>query len=260
MAATQATVSDHRTANAYLGRKDDRPLPSGHHTRLQRRPDGAIAVRLHATDVVTYLPNGTYRLDSGGWRTVTTKARIAEYAPVHIGQKAGVWTLYACPGWMPQWANAYPYADGIVVDSEGMPVSGMPSARTVAASARTTARMTARIRAYVRGYMAAFRAGMPLPGLGDCLYCQMDANGPSGDTGHLISHMTERYYVPSLAVNALVTRGYPYPAIQLGISADGTTMGGPNRYHPIETNGIPDSVSRAITRYLKSALLPDVAR
>ena len=40
------------------------------HTRLQKR-GRAFAVCLHNTDVVMIRPDGTYRLNSGGWRTTT---------------------------------------------------------------------------------------------------------------------------------------------------------------------------------------------
>ena len=41
------------------------------HTRLQER-GRAFAVRYHNTDVVMIRPDGTYRLNTGGWRTPTT--------------------------------------------------------------------------------------------------------------------------------------------------------------------------------------------
>lgn len=44
-------------------------------------------VRLHQTDVVTYLPHGDIEVATGGWRTVTTKRRIEDYTP------ADVWVL-----------------------------------------------------------------------------------------------------------------------------------------------------------------------
>jgi len=40
-----------------------------------------VAIRLHDTNIVTYLENGKIRLDNGGWETVTTKERINRYLP-----------------------------------------------------------------------------------------------------------------------------------------------------------------------------------
>jgi hypothetical protein len=40
-----------------------------------------IAVTLHRTDVVQLYPDGSVRLSTGGWNTVTTRTRINEYNP-----------------------------------------------------------------------------------------------------------------------------------------------------------------------------------
>lgn len=42
---------------------------------------GPIAIRFHATRILTYSPEGWVTLNSGGWRTVTTKQRINEFLP-----------------------------------------------------------------------------------------------------------------------------------------------------------------------------------
>lgn len=58
--------------------------PLGGNTRLHKRGDN-YAVCLYGTDVVTFLPDGRIVLDSGRWRTVTTQARIHEFAaPVRV--------------------------------------------------------------------------------------------------------------------------------------------------------------------------------
>ncbi len=66
----------------------------GNNTYLQRRPGGEIAVRLHRTDIVTYRPDGSVILDSGGWRTVTTKARINQYMPAECSLYQRDWEWY----------------------------------------------------------------------------------------------------------------------------------------------------------------------
>lgn len=48
---------------------------------LNRRDDKTIAVTLHSTDVVTAHEDGTLTLNSGGWRTITTKDRINAWLP-----------------------------------------------------------------------------------------------------------------------------------------------------------------------------------
>ena len=55
-------------------------------------PDGRKAYRLHDTDIVTYMPDGTIVLNTGGWDTMTTRARMSEYLPdgVEIWRRKGM--------------------------------------------------------------------------------------------------------------------------------------------------------------------------
>jgi hypothetical protein len=58
---------------------------------------GYIGLRLHGTIIVSYHPDQT-KVFTGGWRTVTTKARINDYLPAgRICQKAGTWYWCALP-------------------------------------------------------------------------------------------------------------------------------------------------------------------
>ena len=50
-----------------------------------------VAVKLHKTEVVGLYADGSVVLNSGGWRTVTTKARMNEYAPCRVYSKKHVW-------------------------------------------------------------------------------------------------------------------------------------------------------------------------
>lgn len=50
-------------------------------TLLIQHQDGSIALRYHQTDVVTAYPDGTVKLDNGGFQTNTTKERINRYLP-----------------------------------------------------------------------------------------------------------------------------------------------------------------------------------
>jgi hypothetical protein len=48
-------------------------------TRLTEYVDGRRTLRLHATDIITWKPDGKIILNSGGWRTHTTKERLNAY-------------------------------------------------------------------------------------------------------------------------------------------------------------------------------------
>lgn len=58
----------------FMGSKYDRPYGRGRATRVIRTADG-VGIKYHNTIVVEYLAKGV-KLDSGGYRTLTTKSRI----------------------------------------------------------------------------------------------------------------------------------------------------------------------------------------
>ena len=60
-------------------------------TTLHRIDADSIAVQLHATNVVTYHRDGRIILNTGGWRTSTTKTRLNDYSPARISQRKGEW-------------------------------------------------------------------------------------------------------------------------------------------------------------------------
>jgi hypothetical protein len=62
-------------------------------TRLQRIDDDTIALVLHQTAVVSYHRDGSMTIYGGGWNTVTTKRRIADYSPVRVSTVNGAWIL-----------------------------------------------------------------------------------------------------------------------------------------------------------------------
>jgi hypothetical protein len=169
--------------------------------------------------------------------------------------------------------NRIPFYDGVVIDSEGytprLREKG-PSPAKLRRHEAAVAKLKKRIDKYVDGFIAELKKGtMPMPSEGDCWYCSMfNATPPNtdatrlykrgttvepGDTmgnEHLLSHMEERYYVPSLAVNALRERGYKDigVAVWLDMDMDAKTMGKPRGHY--------DSVRRDIRRYLSKRLIP----
>jgi hypothetical protein len=61
-------------------------------TRLTIYANGDKVLRLHSTDIITWIGNKII-LNSGGWRTTTTKSRMNEFLPkdIKIFQKEGDW-------------------------------------------------------------------------------------------------------------------------------------------------------------------------
>ena len=48
----------------------------GNNTYLESGDDGAVHLKLHSTRIISWNADGTVKVNSGGWRTVTTKARL----------------------------------------------------------------------------------------------------------------------------------------------------------------------------------------
>lgn len=158
--------------------------------------------------------------------------------------------------------NRVPFYDGIMVDTNGYAIRPPKAlARKLAAHERKVERMQKRIDRYIEGFIEALKKGMGMPSGGDCWYCSMrtniDGNVGEGKTlgdvsgaDHLLSHMSEGYYVPSLVVNALRERGYKDVGIYmwLDMDADTETMGKPD--------GRYDNVKRDLRSYMRKRLIP----
>jgi hypothetical protein len=65
----------------------------GNNTYAEIEYDNSVSIRLHGTTVVRFYPNGTVKLNSGGWHTNTTKDRINKYSPVKVYQQKYEWYL-----------------------------------------------------------------------------------------------------------------------------------------------------------------------
>ena len=197
-------------ATQFLGQgRDKSSRPFANNTRIETRQDG-IAIKLHATDIATILPDDGVTLRDGGWRTVTTKDRMTNSLPQgwRLYSHKGEWYL-TFGGWEGDLLS-HLYKDGVTVWPDGrIKGQGTESDKTKQAKLRK------RILAYSRTFAAKVVAGdVPLPGAGDCWYCGMhtvEDGKPLGDSfhnvDHLMAHMTESYFVPSLVFNAFESRG-----------------------------------------------------
>jgi len=195
-------------------------------TYLERRPEGDIAVRLHATDVVTFHPDGTATLNSGGWLTVTTKSRINDYLPggIVLSSIKGRWYLvysghgeYDAEGnwhYVPSERRAVPYSDGVTVDLASLDViGGEAAAEAVKAEDSANEKMRKAVAAYVakttpEAIVKAFENSA-----GDCLLCNW--SGREVEADHLRLHVDEQYVMYSLTRNAVTERGFMNPDLIL---------------------------------------------
>jgi hypothetical protein len=146
------------------------------------KDNGTRVIRLHLTDIITFHPDGSVTLNSGGYKTATTKSRINELAPVIITQKSSVWYVYYS-------GKEYIFKDGITLYPDGT-VTGYGAKEN----------NKKEINKFIDGYMdKLINRELEKPGFGDCFYCQANAN----HSDHIKSHIEESYYVPSIIFNAI---------------------------------------------------------
>lgn len=48
---------------------------------------GAIGLKLHETQIITWYPNGNIRIATGGWHSTTTRDRLNRYSPIACRMK-----------------------------------------------------------------------------------------------------------------------------------------------------------------------------
>lgn len=185
-----------------LGGKASRKLENN--TYLHRIDEHTIAVKLHDTDVVTYYDDGRIVLNSGGWRTVTTKDRMEKYSPVWLRSFDGDWHI-ARHGEAGYRKTGDIFNDGVTleVSSDGeLKITG---------AGQSTVKLRKQAWLYVKRFVESIIRGDVgvRPSNGDCWYCVMkDKDGKtlgdlSGDSGHIKDHIKADYFVPSLLYNAI---------------------------------------------------------
>jgi len=182
-----------------------------HNTLRYELSDGSVCYQLHDTVVVQIFSDGKFKLDSGGWRTVTTKARMNEFMPsaFNLHQERGVW--YLMRGyWNDPDRERVSYYDGMVVD----PSQPLVEEGAGAEEAQRVKGLIKKIGAYCRALRKHIeKNGVPMPNNGDCWFCMMQdvetgksLGESSGDKDHLISHLDEKYIHGSLIWRALISR------------------------------------------------------
>ena len=170
--------------------------------------EGDTVYRLHNTDIITYHADGErITLNTGGWKTPTTKDRMNKYLPAghHIWQEEGIWYLHT-----PEWTIVFPQKELTWNLAQKEPPAN-------AMTRKSALRLKKLVNAYmvkVRGLVKANK--LPKPSPGDCFICQCEPGlsfrspdaDPLKDNGHIISHLEEKYVHGHLIYNALKWAGY----------------------------------------------------
>lgn len=97
-----AAYASYQGLDAFLGNKTHKKL--AHNTYAERRDPSTIVVVLHRTPIVAFARDGMMTLNSGGYQTVTTKARMNQFLTPngwHLTQKRGKWVVSVPEHWRP---------------------------------------------------------------------------------------------------------------------------------------------------------------
>jgi len=194
--------------------------------------DHTYGIKLHDTNVVILYSNGGLILNSSGWKTQTTKDRI-NYAltpkNLQITSKRGEWYI-----------EDVLFFDKMEIYNTG-DIEQNPIQQKMEIAKKKVDKM---VSAYIKGFVEDMMInGLEYPSDGDCWYCRLFK---SNDVDHLISHMTEKYYVPSLLWNTILEQGYPNPTLIWDIiknDLDETT--------PPYKKVVPYHAKRALTKYFR---------
>lgn len=189
--------------------------------------DGSKAIRLHDTDVVTF-KDGKVILNSGGWKTPTTKDRINRFSPVIVSQQNHIW-----------YVKGNIFYDGITFDLFGNQLSKKIADKT---------KKVNKLRKQIKGFVNLLSEdNLPTPSSGDFWFCHLkNKDGKtigdlSGDNEHLLSHLEEKYLHGSLLVNAMLEAGYAKQQIAFHYQMK-----------------FVDTFKRALTRYLQKRLISNI--
>lgn len=221
MASTKAQVHSFEDAESFLaGGRNKRSRVIANNTYVERCTDDRIAIRLHNTNVVEFTRSGLIILNSGGWRTVTTKDRIHTFLPagIYLSSIKGVWHLVSQGDldgtWTTHWS--VPFADHITIrqiNGEWQPVAGTfpdPTEQEKIAVARKS--LNKLIAAYLLlaeqsfiDWKGQIKDGGKLNVAGDPWCCTMGFGAQDND--HLWKHLQDGYVFPTLFKLALEDSG-----------------------------------------------------
>jgi hypothetical protein len=264
--------------------KDNRPIANN--TRVIRRAENMIAIRLHNTDIITFYENGAIGLNSNGWTTITTKDRMNRFTPrnIGIGSEKSIWyvSIQEPDSDLPLWhidSKRYLFEDGMHILPDGK-VYDQNLKSIEEFSKEQEKKMNKevnRINRYSKELVKRFFDGRAIPGPGDCFYCQFHAGSEHTahiqmQTGKLVdgkleltdgvdhsciqSHLDEKYYVGSLVIAALnwSENINVYGLAPIDKHNIACALNPDSGHKPFSDDMTHDRVTRIVKRYIKSQL------
>lgn len=187
--------------------------------------DGSRAIQHQDTVIVIKQTDGTIILNSGGWRTYTTKERINRYLPagVHLYQENHEWILEVRKNSSPE--RIALFIDDIRIRPDKTFVFPDGTKNELAkrkATKKLIKNYTKKLREHIK------ENGVPRRDTGDCWDCMFQIQAPETwkpSTTHLQSHLEEEYIHGSLIWLALEWRSYKDPNFIIHVNpGDGDTI------------------------------------
>jgi len=83
-------------------------------TYLEKIDEKTFGIKFHDTYVVKIFDSGLYELNTGGYKTKTTKVRMSEFSPIAVCQKRGEWFIFNYKK-----NTTIPFYNGVMVDKNG---------------------------------------------------------------------------------------------------------------------------------------------
>ena len=196
--------------------------------------DGTKVIRLHKTDIITFLKNGNFCLNSGTWRTPTTKERINDNCPARISQNKSIWYL----------RDGNLFYDNCIINSEGKLISKPLNNSAIENKVK-------KLKKQISDYCNLItKDNLPYPNGGDCFLCSFheEKTGKSwgdfcnNDNEHLLNHLKEKYLHGSILVNSM--RESNYSDMQIGL------------HYQMK---FADTFKRSVRKYLQKRLISNIA-
>jgi len=203
--------------------------------------DGTTKIRLHLTDIVTRQNSGDIILNSGGWKTITTKDRLNSFLQplgFYISQQNSVWYIKKDGK-----DTNYIFNDGMIITNNG------DIKNTTIKNEKKTEDLKKKVNEYVKNYVNLLvNRKLPQPTNGDCWYCLMKTEdgrtlGDVSSSDHMLNHLKEKYYVPSILANAVE---------EFGMSqVNKHTIGYWWKYHDSRLEAWEDYTKKQVTKVLR---------
>lgn len=227
-------------------RKNTMDRPIANNTRLIQISDDVIGIKFHNTVIVKYFDNShldcinygdLIQFNTDGWKTITTKERMNQFAPISIWSERHIWYIAKSYNWQNTDDEANPiyhFEDNIFFKVNGNKAYRKENGQLTELKPfskkeeQKKRKQLKSIDEFIKNYVNKLMNGeIGAPSLGDCLYCQGESNSEMAkkmfigelkdgqletkqgiDSHHLQSHILEKYYVPSILWSAIRSQCY----------------------------------------------------